>query len=115
MNISGEWLFTETFDGGVDAGTATFIQNGSDISGSMTFTESIEDESPFKVRCEVIGQVLENAVKLKTTSYKILEGDATIEYLMEEKEGIINSRGQIVGSSQDEDGVSGIFTFTKKE
>ena len=113
IDLSGKWKFKEDFSFGKDEGAAELNQIGKDITGVLEFTETIEDESPFKVRCELQGSVVGNMVTLNVVNFKILSSKEPIEYYPETREGIINANGQIVGSSEDEQGVCGIFVFER--
>ncbi len=43
-----------------------------------------------------------------------VKSEEQIEYFPERREGIINANGQIVGSSEDEQGVCGFFVFERE-
>lgn len=115
INLSGDWLFHEDFHYGSDEGTATLKQKGQELSGTMTFIETIEGESPFTVECIITGTCESKEVTLKSSQHRIVEGDTSIEYLSETRQGFINSQGQIIGSSIDEEGVEGVFVFSRRD
>lgn len=112
-NLTGRWYFFEEFDGGVDEGEAILQQEGNLISGTLAFTESIEDDEPFDIMCQIKGLVNDKMVTIEVESFEITKGDKGLEYFTEERQGIINSQGQIVGSSEDEQGINGVFTLTR--
>ena len=68
MNVTGVWRFYEEFNGGYDLGYATLIQKGDDVSGSLVYTEYIENEDPFVIAIDVVGEVYSERV---ITSYSI--------------------------------------------
>lgn len=113
MDITGKWTFSEEFFCGKDEGTASFVQKKETFTGELLFTETIEDELPFSVRCQVAGKIIDKRVTMEVIEHKIVGGDMTVEYAAEKREGCINSQGQIVGSSEDEEGVSGVFVFNR--
>jgi len=113
MDLSGKWKFKEDFSYGIDEGFAEFKQEGNEFTGILEFTETIEEDVPFKVKCFVSGFVVGNSVTINVDDFKILESDEEIDYYPESREGIINANGQIVGSSEDSQGVCGVFVFDR--
>ncbi|WP_068472641.1 hypothetical protein [Saccharicrinis aurantiacus] len=111
MDISGKYKFTEDFGYGKDEGEAFVIQTGSKLEGTMSFTESIEGDDPFTVECIIEGDVNKEQVEIRVKSFKTND----VEYYPETRVGIINNKGQIVGSSEDEQGICGVFVFTPIE
>ncbi len=114
MNVTGKWIFKEDFSFGKDEGEAELKQVGSEITGTLKFTEFIDEEPPFEVKCELKGSLNGNKILLHVVSYEILNSTIQIEYFPEVRDGIINANGQIVGSSEDEQGVCGVFILEKK-
>jgi len=113
MNLSGKWIFKEDFSFGKDEGKAELEQVGHKLFGTLEFTETIEEEAPFKVRCKLEGTIDDNNVVLNVVEFKIIESSEPIDYYPEKREGMINSNGQIVGSSEDEQGVCGVFVMER--
>ena len=112
MDLTGKWTFKEEFDFGIDEGEAVLAQAGSRVYGILDFTERIEDETPFKVKCHLEGKLDGEKIKLEVVDFEIMASEP-IEYYPEIREGVINSNGQIVGSSEDEQGVCGVFIMEK--
>ncbi len=110
MNISGTYEFTEDFGFGKDEGEAVLCQVKDTLEGKLTFIEYIEEEEPFKVICELKGTIKGNEVEFSVENCQT-GGE---EYYPEVRNGIINNKGQIVGSSVDEQGVCGVFVLTPK-
>lgn len=113
MDLTGRWRFKEEFDFGVDEGFAVIEHKGNKLSGVLEFTEYIQEEAPFKIKCNISGFAEGEKVILKVDEYEIIDTKEEIEYYAETREGIINSNGQIVGSSEDDQGVCGVFVFEK--
>lgn len=111
MDISGKYTFTEDFGYGKDEGEALLRQDGSQLKGTLSFIESIDDDEPFSVECIIEGDVNNQQVEIRVTSFKTND----VEYYPETRVGTINNKGQIVGSSEDEQGVCGVFVFTPIE
>jgi len=114
-DLNGEWTFNEDFGFGKDEGFAHFKQKGSALEGYLEFTESIENEAPFRVREHVKGQVINGQIGFYGISFEIIESEKPIEYRLDQWEAIINVQGQIVGHSIDDDGTSGVFIMTRIE
>ncbi|MGQ1784157.1 MULTISPECIES: hypothetical protein [unclassified Saccharicrinis] len=112
MNLSGKWSFKEEFDFGKDEGEVVLTQAGNRVYGILGFTEFIEDEIPFKVKCHLDGRLEGNKIKFEVVGVE-LSSTETLEYFPEKREGIINANGQIVGSSEDEQGVCGVFVMER--
>lgn len=112
MDLTGKWSFKEDFSFGKDEGEAVLVQAGTRVYGILDFTERIEDETPFKVKCHLEGTYEEDTVKLDVVDFEIMSSEQ-IEYFPESREGVINANGQIVGSSEDEQGVCGVFVMEK--
>ncbi len=113
MDLSGKWRFKEDFGFGKDEGYAELMHSGDVINGNLEYTEFIENENSFKVKCELEGKVENNSVIFNVTKFKILSSAEPIEYYPEQREGIVNANGQIVGSSEDEQGICGVFVFDR--
>ncbi len=114
MDLTGRWNFKEEFDGGKDEGVAIFAQAGERVFGILDFTEYIDGDTPFQVKCQLEGKVDGNKVFLEMVDHEVLSVEP-FEYFPEKREGIINQNGQIVGSSEDGQGVCGVFVFEKAE
>ncbi len=115
MNLSGKWSFSEDFSFGKDEGVAELFHVNDEIKGKLTFAESIEGEDVFSICCEIEGKIDNNQIIFNTTSFEVLESSEPITYYPEVREGIINMHGQIVGSSEDTQGVCGVFIMKKIE
>ncbi len=113
MNLSGEWHIYDDFGFGSDEGKLTLEQDGQVVSGAMTITESIENEDTFKVKCLLSGKLKGKIMILKCFECRIIDGSSKIVFLPGTYQGTINSKGQIVGCSTDEDDVDGIFVMTR--
>ncbi len=114
MDLTGRWNFKEEFDSGKDEGVAILAQAGDRLYGVLDFTEYIDKETPFQVKCQLEGKVDGDKVSLEMVDYEIISVEP-FEYFPEKREGVINKNGQIVGSSEDEQGVCGVFVFEKAE
>lgn len=113
MDLTGKWNFSEDFSFGKDKGVVRLTQLGNILTGELEFTESIEEATPFKVKCLMKGSVEGKSVKLNVVSFQILESQEPIDYYPETREGIVNDQGQIVGSSEDEQGICGVFVMDR--
>lgn len=113
VDLSGKWNFKEDFSYGEDEGIALLYQNGNRLTGILEFTETIEREMPFSVKCHLQGNIDGNNIIFHIKDYKIINSSVPIEYYPESREGIINVNGQIVGSSHDEQDICGVFVFER--
>ncbi|MCW3804064.1 hypothetical protein [Plebeiibacterium marinum] len=112
MDLTGRWNFKEEFDSGKDEGIAILAHAGERVYGMLDFTEYIDEETPFQVKCKIEGSVIGDKVKMEMVDIEVISVEP-IEYFPEIREGIINAKGQIVGSSEDEQGICGVFVFEK--
>ncbi|TLX75219.1 hypothetical protein E9993_09975 [Labilibacter sediminis] len=113
IDLSGSWKFKEDFSFGKDEGVAELNQEANDITGVLSFTEIIEGEEAFEVRCQLKGTISDHEITLNVVEYEIVSSSEPIEYYPETREGIVNVNGQIVGSSEDEQGVCGVFVLER--
>ena len=111
MGLSGKYTFYEDFGHGYDEGSANLVVTGDQIAGTLSFTEYIEGEEPFNIICTLAGFVKDKDVFIKVIDFKFLD-DVSFDYHPDDREGVINDKGQIVGSSIDAQGVCGVFTLT---
>lgn len=115
MELSGHYSFHEDFFYGKNEGYAYLMQNGNKIHGNMVFTEHIEGENTFKIRCDIEGEMENGTLNLETTECQIIEGDKNTEYVTGALTGTVNSKGEIVGSTVDKDGINGVFIFKRND
>lgn len=114
MNLTGNWIFKEEFETGVNVGFAHLSQELDTIWGSIELTETLHGEAPIQLIQKIEGLILEDKIILKGTSCKITNGgDSETEYSLDTWEGTLNSDGIIIGSSIDQQGVCGIFTMNR--
>lgn len=107
-DLTGFWRFREEFDSGEDLGEARLFQRGKNLSGHLVFKEIIPGEPPMFIRTKLTGKVENGKVQFNETSVIILSEDGG-DYVPEERTGLINAMGQIVGSGEDKQGVHGVF------
>lgn len=112
-NLTGFWRFREEFDEGEDLGEARLFQNGKHLSGQIAFKEKIHGESPLYIRVTIKGKVEETQISFHETSAVVLSGPKGAEYDLEERSGLLNAMGQIVGSGEDKQGVHGVFVMDR--
>ncbi|WP_462319510.1 hypothetical protein [Marinilabilia sp.] len=112
-DLTGFWRFREEFDDGEDFGEARLFQNGKHLTGHIAFKEQAHGEPPFYVRVSIKGKVEGMQISFSETSYIILSGPPETEYELEERTGLINALGQIVGSGEDKQGVHGVFVMDR--
>jgi hypothetical protein len=112
-DLTGFWRFHEDFDHGEDIGEARLFQNGKNLSGHIVFKEIIPDEPPMYVRVKIKGKIDNTQVTFSESSVVVLSGGADASYEPEERSGLINAMGQIVGSGEDTQGVNGVFVMER--
>ena len=113
MDLSGSWSIKEDFSRGLTSGIVKFIQKGNKLTGTMDVTETIEDEAPIQVKQTIEGHIEENRITFKALDFKIINGPDDAEYCLDNWEGTMNSIGQIIGSSIDEQGLCGVFIMER--
>jgi hypothetical protein len=112
-DLTGFWRFHEDFDHGEDIGEARLFQSGKQLSGHIVFKEIIPDELPIFIRVKIEGKVDNTQVTFSESSVVVLSGGENSSYEPEERTGLINAMGQIVGSGEDTQGVTGVFVMDR--
>lgn len=112
-DLTGFWRFKEEFDYGEKVGEARLFQEGNHITGNLIFKERLHEGDSMMVRTILSGSCSEGKVTLNDTGYAVLFGHPDDEYLLEEREGALNNKGQIVGSVMDKDAVGGVFVMDR--
>lgn len=112
-DLTGFWRFHEEFDHGEDIGEARLFQNGKNLSGHLVFKEIVPDEPPMFIRVKIKGKVDGTQVTFTESSVIVLSGGEDASYVPEERSGLINAMGQIVGSGEDTQGVNGVFVLER--
>ncbi len=112
-DLTGFWRFHEEFDYGEDIGEARLFQTGKHLSGYIVFKEILPDELPLFIRVKIKGRVEDNQVTISESSVVILSGGENSSYEPEERTGLVNAMGQIVGSGEDTQGVNGVFVMER--
>ena len=115
IDITGRWLFSESFGYGTDSGYADLVQTGSRISGTLQFAEQIEGEETFIVRQEIYGTITGRMISLKSKSFEILFNNQDIVYELDSWKGKINEEGKITGNSIDNEGTTGNFVMERAD
>ncbi len=108
-NFTGNWSYSEEFDGGKDVGELVLKQVDNKLEGELRYTEYPDGEEPFAVVQKVEGEVSEGRVMLRGTN---VDAADDIEYFSDSFDGIYTAEGNIVGSSIDAAGVCGVFVFS---
>ncbi len=114
MNLTGQWLFKEEFETGVNSGYAKLTQEDNKLWGIFELTETLRGHAPIYVIQKVEGIVMEGKIIIKGTSIDLINGgDENTEYSPDTWEGTLNSDGNIIGSSIDQEGICGVFTMCR--
>lgn len=111
-DLTGFWRFREEFDGGEDHGEARLFQHGKQLTGHVVFKKIIPEEQPIFIRVKLTGKLDKGQVHLNESSVVVLSGNGK-NYEPEERTGLINAMGQIVGSGEDKQGVHGVFVMER--
>lgn len=112
-NLTGFWHFKEEFDFGKKEGEARLFQNGDKISGSLVFREMTDSGESLIVHVTIKGLVSKDTITINDSGYTVLAGGIDTDYIPEEREGVLNIQGQIVGSVLDKDAIGGVFVMNK--
>lgn len=115
MNLTGKWQFFEQFDAGFDMGYALLKQVGDRISGTLTYTEYIYEESSFLINIEVEGELQEDRLMLQGKSYEVLDSPYAIQYCLDDRIAEITDPDRIEGHSVDDQDLEGRFVLRRLE
>lgn len=114
LDLSGRWIFKESFDYGTDTGFAEIEHDGNQVVGTIHVAEQIEGEETFIVRQDIKGHIHGRTIRLEGTAYEIPFYTEEIEYQLDSWQGTILSEDKIVGKSEDEEGTIGSFQMTRE-
>lgn len=112
--INGEWIFYCDFGFGTDQGVAILYSDQDRVTGILKFTETPEDMPCYKIEEEITGFF--NGIQLNIKGISIKSGSEISEesYALDSYTGIMNSSGQIIGTSEDSEGTIGVFSLKRK-
>lgn len=108
-NFTGNWNYSEEFDGGKDVGVLNLKHFDNKLEGELRYTEYPDGEEPFTVIQKVEGEVSDNKITLRGTE---INAEDDVEYFADSFDGIYTAEGNIVGSTEDAAGVCGVFIFS---
>jgi len=115
MNLTGQWHFFEQFEAGFDMGYATFLQKGERISGTLVYTEYIDNDGSFLISIDVEGDVIDGRLMLRGKSYEILESPYEIEYCLDDRIAELTNPDRIEGHSVDDQNLEGRFLLRRMD
>lgn len=113
INVNGFWHYKEELNYGEKVGESRLFQDGNALSGSLVFKEILNNGNYMIVRVSISGIISDENITLNDTGYTILTKTSDFDYLPKEREGVLNTQGQIVGSVTDKDVISGVFVMYK--
>jgi len=115
MNLSGTWKYCEDFSHGDSEGELVLTQEGNLLCGVLTHTETPIDGAPYSIEQTMEG-VYDNKDKsfiLKANTFTILAAEEEILYELDSFVAQVMTEDLIVGTSEDEQGVLGVFSFKR--
>lgn len=115
MNLSGTWKYSEDHSHGDSEGELILKHKGKKLSGTLIHLETPLEGSSFKVEQQFEGTFNkeDNSIILKATSSKIIQSEEEIIYEFDSFEAQVMNEDLIVGTSEDEQGILGVFTFKR--
>ena len=115
MNLSGTWKYSEDFSHGDSVGELVLIHKGKLLSGKLSHTETPLEGSPYIIEQTMEG-VYDNENKsfiLKACAFTIIEAAEETLYELDSFVAKVMSEDLIVGTTEDEQGVLGVFSFKR--
>jgi hypothetical protein len=115
MNLSGTWKYSEDFSHGDSEGELVLTQEGKLLSGVLTHSETPIEGIPYRIEQKMEG-VYDNQDKsfiIKASTFTILEAEEEILYELDSFVAQVMNEDLIVGTSEDEQGVLGVFSFKR--
>tara|TARA_B110000438_G_scaffold265193_1_gene278341 strand:- start:669 stop:1019 length:351 start_codon:yes stop_codon:yes gene_type:complete len=115
LNLSGTWKYSEDFSHGDSEGELVLNHEGKLLSGVLIHSETPIEGTPYRIE-QIIDGVYDNEDKslfLKANFFTILEADEEILYELDSFVAQIINEDLIVGTSDDEQGVLGVFSFKR--
>ena len=115
MNLSGTWKYSEDFSHGDSEGELILTQEGKHLSGTLSHLETPIEGILYRIEQKMEG-VYDNEDKsfiLKASSFTVLEAEEEILYELDSFVAQVMNEDLIVGTSEDEQGVLGVFSFKR--
>jgi len=115
MNLSGTWKYSEDFSHGDSVGELVLKQEGRLLRGVLTHSETPIEGTPYRIEQKMEG-VYDNQDKsfiLNASTFTILAAEEEILYELDSFVAQVMNEDLIVGTSEDELGVLGVFSFKR--
>jgi hypothetical protein len=115
MKLTGTWKYNEDFSHGDSEGELVLTQEGNVLSGTLRHTESPLEGNPYRIEqtMEGVYDDKDKSFILKATTFTVLEAAEEILYELDSFVAQVMNEDLIVGTSEDEQGVLGVFSFKR--
>lgn len=115
MNLSGTWKYTEDYSFGDSVGVLNLEHSGSTLRAVLIHTETPIEGNSFKVKQELKGlfDINDKSFVLKAVSAEVIESEEDISYELDSFAAQVMNEDLIVGTTEDEQGVVGVFSFKR--
>jgi hypothetical protein len=115
MNLSGTWKYSEDYTYGDSVGELVLEHKGRQLKGTLIHCETPIEGSSFKVKQELKGlfDINDKSFVLKAVSAEVLESEEDILYELDSFAVQVMNEDLIVGTTEDEQGVLGVFSFKR--
>ena len=115
MKLTGTWKYSEDFSQEDSEGELVLTQEGNVLSGTLRHTETPIEGDSYIIEQKMEG-VYDNEDKsftLKASTFTVLEAKDDILYELDSFVAQVMNEDLIVGTSEDKQGVLGVFSFKR--
>ena len=115
INLNGSWKYKEDFSQGDSEGTLELNQKDSILSGVLIHIETPISEPSFEIEQKLVGSLNEelSTISLRATEVRIIHSNIPISYELDSFGARVMSNDLIVGTTEDKQGVIGVFSFKR--
>lgn len=116
ISLVGTWLYTEDFSHGDSEGVLEISQSTKQIKAILIHTETPLNEKPFTVTQELIGEYIASTktIYLKAINAKLSVPTQDLVYELDSFEAKLINDNLMVGTSEDNQGIIGVFSFKRQ-
>ena len=115
LNLTGTWKYREDFSYGYSEGVLELTHNGTVLNATLEHTEKPLEGDSYTIRQVLVGHINIEAkiFKLEANSFSVLSSLEELDYKLDSFEAQLINEDLIVGTTEDHQGVMGVFSFKR--